>query len=157
MVLTVLDAPQGPLLHRGPLLSPSLLNDASLLHPPCRNEELPPRNTWKHLLQAQGVRETLKLSHVPPPQLSWQHIWEFIFLTSQLSGLVPLCFLPCRCPVLAKEHKPSTCSRQHPLQPCTQLHCSPKLTCLGLQPGSWQEQPAELVSGTGRAVPQSLF
>lgn len=147
----------GPLLYRGPLLSPSPLIHASLLHPPCRNGELPSRNIWKHLLQAQGVRETPKLSHVPPPWLSWQHIWDLIFLTSQLSGLVQLRSLPRRCPILAKEHKPSMCSRQHPLQPCTQLHYSPKLTCLGLQPGSWQEQPAELVSGMGTGVPQSLL
>lgn len=47
--------------------------------------------------------------------------------------------------------------QQHPLQPCTGLCDSPQPTCCGLNPGSWQQQPAELASGTDTEVLQSLY
>lgn len=141
------------------LLSPSSLTQGSLLH------------AAKFTGMGSSLEEALKTSatnsggqknsktllyHSMPSQPA-AHLRIHLLPHHPAPGCIQLLSPPCMCPVPGTTHRAHTCSRQHPLQPCTGLCDSPQPTCLGLNPGSWQQQPAELASSTDAEALQSLY
>lgn len=139
------------------LLSPSSLTQGSLLHPAeFTGMGSSPEEPLKTSAINSGGQKNLP---VPLHAQSASSTSERIHLLPHHPdpGCIQLLCPPCMCPVPGTTHRAQVSSRQHPLQPCTGLCDSPQPTCLGLNPGSWQQQPAELASSTDTEVLQSLY
>lgn len=141
------------------LLSPNSLIQGSLLHPAeFTGMGSSPEELLKTSATNSGSQKNSKTfpCHSTPSQPA-AHLRIHLLSHHSAPGCIQLLSPPCMCPVPGTTHRPHVCSRQHPLQPCTGLCDSPQPACLGLNPGTWQQQPAELASSTDTEVLQSLY